>query len=141
MQYYAQNRFASLVSVFVLSSLMATASWSQSLTWYSLPDDYFKGVTASTPDGSVVVGNGLWQTFRWVNGVVEDITPLLSNSGAVASGISADGSVLVGTIGNYSSPWRAFRWTATEGVQFLGTLGGRGSVARGVSADGSVVVG
>jgi hypothetical protein len=28
MQYYAQNRFASLVSVFVLSSLMATASWS-----------------------------------------------------------------------------------------------------------------
>jgi probable HAF family extracellular repeat protein len=127
--------------VFALSSLMATASWSQSLTWYSFPKEYFKSFSDSTPDGSVVIGTGDWQTFRWVNGVVENITSLLSNSGALASGISADGSVLVGTIGNYLITWRAFRWTATEGVQFLGSLGGRGSAAYDVSADGSVVVG
>jgi len=83
----------------------------------------------------------LGETFRWVNGVVENITSLLSNSGALASGISADGSVLVGTIGNYYTTWRAFGWTATEGVQFLGALGGHDSVACDVSADGSVVVG
>jgi probable HAF family extracellular repeat protein len=141
MRYYAHNRFVLLVSVFALSSLMATASWSQSLTWYSFPKEYFKSFSASTPDGSVVIGSGDWQTFRWVNGVVENITPLISNIGAVASGISADGSVLVGTIGNYFITWRAFRWTATEGVQFLGSLGGRESVAHDVSADGSVVVG
>jgi probable HAF family extracellular repeat protein len=141
MRYYAHNRFVLLVSVFALSSLMATASWSQSLTWYSFPKEYFKAFSDSTPDGSVVIGSGDWQTFRWVNGVVENITSLLSNIGAVASGISADGSVLVGTIGNYLITWRAFRWTATEGVQFLGSLGGRGSDAYDVSADGSVVVG
>ena len=103
MRYYAHNRFVLLVSVFALSSLMATASWSQSLTWYSFPREYFKDFSDSTPDGSVVIGTGFGETFRWVNGVVENITSLLSNSGASASGISADGSVLVGTIGKRPS--------------------------------------
>jgi probable HAF family extracellular repeat protein len=56
-----------------------------------------------------------------------------------ASGVSADGSVVVG----YDSVYRdAFRWTQETGVVGLGSLLiGDYSRASGVSADGSVVVG
>jgi probable HAF family extracellular repeat protein len=58
-----------------------------------------------------------------------------------ASGVSADGSVVVGRAENAIELPRAFRWTAARGMEDLGTLGGSVSVATGVSADGSVVVG
>ena len=56
-----------------------------------------------------------------------------------ATGVSADGSVVVG-YGNSSSgsPGQAFIWDATSGMQWLGNLQ---SLAYGVSADGSAVVG
>jgi probable HAF family extracellular repeat protein len=65
----------------------------------------------------------------------------LGGSWSVATGISADGSVVVGAAWN--APWQfhAFRWTASGGMQDLGTLGGDWSGAEAVSADGSVVVG
>jgi probable HAF family extracellular repeat protein len=81
---------------------MATAGWSQSITWLGrLPDSF----------------------WSW------------------ATGVSADGAVVVGWAENTASDRRAFRWTAAGGMQDLGTLGGYGSVAFGVSADGAVVVG
>ena len=58
-----------------------------------------------------------------------------------ASGVSADGAVVVGWAENAAWQRRAFRWTASGGMQDLGTLGGSDSWAYGVSADGSVVVG
>jgi probable HAF family extracellular repeat protein len=60
---------------------------------------------------------------------------------SVATGVSADGSVVVGWVKYANGKGRAFRWTAKTGMQDLGTLGGFVSVAFGVSADGSVVVG
>ncbi|MHB0953333.1 MAG: autotransporter domain-containing protein [Allorhizobium sp.] len=61
---------------------------------------------------------------------------------SVATGVSTDGSVIVG----YSYPASgsssyAFRWTAAGGMADLGSLGGTVSAAYGVNADGSVVVG
>jgi len=58
-----------------------------------------------------------------------------------ASGVSADGSVVVGVAKNANEQERAFRWTYATGMEDLGTLGGDWSGAYGVSADGSVVVG
>jgi probable HAF family extracellular repeat protein len=65
----------------------------------------------------------------------------LGGSESMAWGVSADGSVVVGSARNAAGQERAFRWTAARGMQDLGTLGGNWSEATAVSADGSVVVG
>ncbi len=110
------------------------------------------GVSA---DGSVVVGasstagNAAGQffpavhAFRWTQ-ASSTMTDLgtMGGTNSAASGVSADGSVVVGwadTVGNAAH--RAFRWTSGGGMVDLGTLGGTFSSASGVSADGSVVVG
>jgi probable HAF family extracellular repeat protein len=62
--------------------------------------------------------------------------------GASPSGISADGSVVVG--GSYTNgKYEAFRWTQSGGMVSLGRLSSDDafSEANGASADGSVVVG
>jgi len=58
-----------------------------------------------------------------------------------ATGVSADGAVVVGWAYGSGGYGRAFRWTAARGMEYLGTLGGNESFAYGVSADGAVVVG
>ncbi len=58
-----------------------------------------------------------------------------------ASGVSADGSVVVGSSGAEPT-MRAFRWTRVGGLEGLGALtAGGASQAYAVSADGAVVVG
>lgn len=56
-----------------------------------------------------------------------------------ATGVSADGRVVVGT-SNIGSP-RAFRWTREDGMQDLGDLGGALSFGTAISADGRTLVG
>ena len=58
-----------------------------------------------------------------------------------ALGVSADGTVVVGTARNSDGFPRAFRWTAATGMRDLGTLGGFLSRGTAVSADGQTIVG
>jgi probable HAF family extracellular repeat protein len=116
----------------------AAASLTQ-LAW--LPGDNFNyntiGVSA---DGSVVVGTSgfepyeggdTYRAFRWTAG--SGMVSLGVSHNSFASGVSGDGSVIVGN---------NFRWTAGTGMVGLGYLpGATNSSANGVSADGSVIVG
>jgi probable extracellular repeat, HAF family len=143
---YTQSRFKALLSACVMS-LIATAGWSQSLTWLGrLPGGNQSFALGVSADGAVVVGwsyNADWQrrAFRWtVDGGMQDLGTLGGDE-SEAWGVSADGAVVVGWAENAAGRGRAFRWTVDGGMQDLGTLGGDRSVARGVSADGAVVVG
>ena len=73
--------------------------------------------------------------------VITDLGVMPGGTFAVASGISGDGSTVVGQ-GNGTAGNRAFRWTAGTGMQSLGALPGFAmSYSHAVNADGSVVVG
>ncbi len=64
--------------------------------------------------------------------------------GSHAYGVSADGSVVVGSsIAEGITGWRPFRWTSETGIVALDDLSGESfhGTAYGVSGDGSVVVG
>ncbi len=113
---------------------------------------------AVSADGATVVGwfqvetGGRIEAFHWntATGAV-GLGDLIGDEFQSESfGVSADGSVVVGTAtaagaqpGQGSRHLEAFRWTAATGMVGLGDLQGGDywSDARGVSADGSVVVG
>jgi len=145
MMQMVHSRFNALLSACVLS-LIATAGWSQSITWLGvLPGGSESEAYGVSADGRVVVGwaqnaAGYWRAFRWENGVMQDLGTL-GGTYSAAYGVSADGSVVVGVAYNAAGQWRAFRWTASGGMQDLGTLGGNLSEAFAVSANGAVVVG
>lgn len=69
------------------------------------------------------------------------------NKGVMVGGISADGSVVVGTLNPWSATSRSgFVWTQPDGMRLIGnaTLGGTVTqrfTATGVSNDGGVIVG
>lgn len=92
-------------------------------------------------DGSVIVGNTLFDgehtgIFRWENG---NMVSLGSFGGAI--GISADGSVIVIQYRNASGENTALRWEG-DNIIDLGNLGGVPHCgAMAISADGSVIVG
>jgi probable HAF family extracellular repeat protein len=98
-------------------------------------------------DGSVVVGSaqntqGNWRAFRWTPSTgMQDLGVLFPIHWAGrATGVSADGRVVVGWTQGFTS--RAFRWRLGVGMQPLGAFAGGGNTfAYEVSADGRVVVG
>jgi probable HAF family extracellular repeat protein len=129
-----------LVGALVLA-WMATAGWSQSLTWLGTLGGGSSAAYGVSADGAVVVGVSNGRAFRWTaSGGMQDLGTL-GGWESEAWGVSADGSVVVGSARNAAGRFRAFRWTVDGGMQDLGTLGGSGSEAYGVSADGAVVVG
>ena len=109
---------------------------------YDIPHDI-------TPDGSVIVGEGQTpvingkRAFRWTTatGAVSLGIP----SGyltTAASGVSADGNVIVGLAIDSLGVGQAFRWTPGGGMQTLPAApGGAQTNALGVSGDGLTTVG
>ncbi|TWU22594.1 PEP-CTERM sorting domain-containing protein [Bythopirellula polymerisocia] len=109
--------------------------------------------SAVSADGSVVVGTDLIlgtppatnEAFIWT--AVDGLTRLgflPGGSGdSSATGISADGRVVVGAGNNSSGFAEAFRWTEGGGMVGLGDLPGGmfQSVASDTTADGGIVVG
>ncbi len=113
---------------------------------------------AVSADGATVVGwfqavpQGRIEAFHWntATGAV-GLGDLIGDEFQSASyGVSADGSVVVGTAtaagalpGLGTTHLEAFRWTSAGGMVGLGDLSGdlSWSDARGVSDDGTVVVG
>jgi uncharacterized membrane protein len=115
-------------------------------------DSYAKAVSF---DGSVIVGYGYGgpqqtnypQAFRWtaetgmhgLGSAQPDFVPL-----STATGVSADGSVIVGTTIVSGCDGVAFRWTSASGFSTVNDSSGhclRNSEATGVSADGTTIVG
>src|SRR5688572_9672872 len=104
-------------------------------------DNQASDAFATTPDGSVIVGNSSsvsgTQAFRWTSatGLVAlgNLVPN-RNSHDTAFGVSADGLVVVGRSGD-DLIQEAFRWTAATGIVGLGDLsaGGPSSTAVAVS--------
>jgi hypothetical protein len=80
--------------------------------------------------------------FRWT---ADAGMESLGRNTLEASGVSADGSIVVGA--GFHEPFQthlteAFRWTQAGGTQFLGVLPGmETSVATAVSDDGQIVIG
>jgi probable HAF family extracellular repeat protein len=91
-------------------------------------------------DGSVIAGTKTnYKPFRWTSGggAVELSLPAGWNS-CQTTGISSDGSTLIGFGEDETFDLRAWRWTSGTGIVALGTEYG---IPYAVSSDGSVIVG
>ncbi len=96
-------------------------------------------------EGSLVVGEAYGAAVVWTAdaGIFRLAgLPGVSDASATALAVSADGSVIVGSLASHLSQ-EAFRWTVQRGAAPLGDLpgGGFGSAAYDISAGGSIVVG
>ena len=108
----------------------------------------YSAAAATNSDGSLVVGSsmynppgtgeGLQRGFREpVPGSLQPLGSLAGWSSYFATGVSADGALVVGFATTGGSIVRqAFRWTESAGLEHLGDF-----AVDGVSADGKVVVG
>jgi len=135
----------------------AAYSWTQSGGFVGLGTLTGSGIGSIaygvSSDGSVIVGRsvsnnaspgGYYEAFRWTQsgGMVGlgDLPGGLFSS--AATGVSADGSVVIGGGINAANQAEAFRWTESGGMTGLGNLsGGIGSMAYGISANGNFIVG
>jgi probable HAF family extracellular repeat protein len=97
--------------------------------------------SAVSADGSVVVGTSDGSAWRWT--AETGFQQLTDEDGDVifhARGVSSDGSVIVGWVGDWESR-EAAKWSDESGIVRLGLPGGALSSASGVSDDGSVIAG
>lgn len=105
----------------------------------TLIDSNFSEAYGVSSNGSVITGNGHTGTpFRWTSAT--GAVPF-GLSGDAVQGMSADGSVTIGTR-QVSGEQQACFWNASGVITMLGYLPGHNvSVPYEVSADGSVIVG
>ncbi|MEK6701668.1 MAG: hypothetical protein AABZ53_05355 [Planctomycetota bacterium] len=139
-------------------NLTETFRWTQatgthSIGTFPLSDPCYSNVTAYALnfDGTVAVGQADMRAYRWTLGSgMIDLGNLTSHPWrmAAAKGITADGTVIVGSWGVNAAGFitQAFRWRADLGMQNLGSLDGAGispadTATISVSNDGSVIVG
>jgi len=147
------------------SYLLEAFRWREgTLTGLGTPEDRQTRASAVSGDGAVVVGEMAgggsgpfgfpWppEAFRWSAsdglvglGHLPEANMRLRDRWSIASGVSSDGAVIVGSsntdLGRSDVGVEAFRWKAGT-MQSLGVLeGGSWSRAWAVSGDGSVVVG
>jgi probable HAF family extracellular repeat protein len=120
--------------------------WTQSggmVSLGSLPGSFmsFSSASAVSADSSIVVGSDGGVAFRWTqeNGMEYLSGMTVWNSGP-ATGVSADGSVIIGHGNSVGGRSKAFRWTQSDGIVSLGSLTSS-SFANDVSSDGSIIVG
>jgi probable HAF family extracellular repeat protein len=116
------------------------------------PDNPLFFPNAMSWDGSVIAGMNTVSPFqpgeasRWTEETGLVGLGFLFNSGpeegSVATGITANGSIIVGTGSADETYSEAFRWIEGQGMQSLGVLpGGSSSYAVGISADGGRIFG
>ncbi|GKX62769.1 hypothetical protein SOASR032_13380 [Pragia fontium] len=145
-------RFSSLKSVIFLSLFLSPALSAQDYSFEQIvlsDKEYaYSRIYQLSRDGSTVIGVRADKYFIWTSGG-SMIDVLESESGYDSAnfyGVSANGSVVVGSVRNIvSQNYEAFRWTAEKGRQSLGFLAPigskQGSSADAVSQNGQVVVG
>jgi probable HAF family extracellular repeat protein len=109
-------------------------------------DTPFAGfATSISGDSQTVVGTNSNLAFRWNAGSGYMYLPRYAGGGgsAIARGVSADGSVVVGEDAPSPGTKRAVKWTAATGTVDLGSLGGPSgeSSAFAVSRDGTRTIG
>ena len=96
---------------------------------------------AANTDGSVIVGQanivGSGGAFRWT--AATGVVPLGYDASSLATGVTANGTTVVGRKYGADSTDHAFRWQSGTTTD-LGSLGTNDAVA-GVSGDGSVIAG
>jgi probable HAF family extracellular repeat protein len=146
--------FLGLLAVLSLPHVTHAASFTEIIDPNNLIN-YADSAPAVSADGSTVVGtlnhNGALdqQPYRWTQATgAVGLGWLNSNPHSFGMGVSADGSVVIGTdtiIGGSEPDAEAFRWTATGGLIGLGDIPPSsihpGSSATAVTSDGLTVFG
>jgi probable HAF family extracellular repeat protein len=106
-----------------------------------------KTIVGSTLDSQGIRNAAIWmggKNWRVLGGVPGGVPGEISAGGSLsqALGVSADGSVIVGSANVASQLVHAFRWDALNGMVDLGTMvRNESSYATGVSANGKAIVG
>lgn len=103
--------------------------------------------SAISNNGGVIVGSSdlgpYHDAWRWTaaHGLERLDTLTGNNNDNYATGVSGDGSTIIGRGYNSSLDYEAWYWTEANGTQTLGSLGGDDSSAAAISWDGSVIAG
>jgi len=141
--------WAAVTASAIALGLVETARATMSDCFSLQPNARSTTAVAANAAGSVIVGEfidagGTTHALRWsrTSGLLDLGT--LGGGSSSALGVSMDGSVVVGTSGNWwpGGVYHAFRWTRATGMVDLSARRyDFSSTALGVSANGSVVVG